>query len=259
MEFKNCIYIPFFQEAGPHLERLLESLENWNIKKAYFVDGPFPTFPHDHDISTDGSREIIKGYDFSSILDAGVNFMPIKTNLVLHRAAKYGYSNVLIMGCDEYLEGDWNSIPPRTDSPMTNVHVEEHNPTGRYNTVENVNPRVVCWPGLVRSIDIHWMLFFNNQSIDNESLPTIEGITIHSDDTFRPDSRDKLMTEYQDKNVPREMDLIREKYIKQIVDWEYPPVISASGNRYWTCGCITRKDGARLLKCKKHENISPKL
>ena len=60
VENKVCVYSPFFQEMGPHLERKLEAEKNWEVRKAYYIDGPFPLFENDGKIkSDDGCRELI--------------------------------------------------------------------------------------------------------------------------------------------------------------------------------------------------------
>ena len=254
----NGVYIPFYNEKGPHLIRLLNSLQNWEVKRAYFVDGPFPGYDdRGCTESDDGCREEILGYGYT-ILDAGRVHMPIKTNMALHQAAKDGCEAILIMGCDEYLEGylDGLEVP---DAPLARIPLVEHNPTGKYNRVENFNPRLICKPGLVRSVDIHWMFFYMNQMIDDNLMPIIEDIIVHCDDTLRPEERDRKMTAYQDVNVIREKKIINDKFIKQIIDMEYPPVRSLSGTYYWTCGCITWNDGSRLKKCSKHINKNPQL
>src|SRR2546425_1192124 len=148
MRKPTCVYVPFFNEAGPHLERQLESFLNWGVKKIYYVDGPFPTFPHDTDKSTDGSRELILSYPNTTIIE------------------------------------DHNMIP-------------------------------------------------------------VEGIKIHCDDLARPRERDNLMTKYQDSNSTREREIMYKKYIWQICDMDFPPTLSKSGSRYYTCGCIIRVDGVR--------------
>src|SRR5207245_3518371 len=185
MRKPTCVYVPFFNEAGPHLERQLESFLNWGVKKIYYVDGPFPTIPHESDKSTDGSRELILSYPNTTIIDAGINYMPIKSNLALHRDGRDGYEVLLVMGCDEYLEGDLNSIDV-PESPLGNITLVEHNPTGKYNRWEDMNPRLVCYTGLVRCVDVHWLWFFGNRLIEDHNMMPVEGIKIHCDDIARP-------------------------------------------------------------------------
>jgi hypothetical protein len=256
----RCTYTPVFNEHGPHLVRLLDSLKDWEVKRAYFVDGPFHNcLGHGAERSTDGTREIIKSYDFTTLIDSGVNYMPIKSNLAMHAAARDGAECVLVLGADEWLEGPINLITLPRDEPMGNVYITEHNPTGKYNKAEWINPRMILKPAFVRSIDIHWFWFYVNQLVEFEIMPIIEGIMIHADDNLRPKERDDEMTSYQDWHAEVERKVLIQKYFHQFLSQEFPPTISISGNKYYTCGCIIRPDGVRLKKCKKHFHIKPKL
>jgi hypothetical protein len=257
---KVCVYTPFYQEIGKHLEHHLEAEKESGVKLGIYIDGPFPLFEHDNKMkSDDGCRELILSYDHTKILDTGSNFMPIKNNLALHEAGKQGYKQLLVTGCDEWIEGQINELVIPDDSLICRIPVVDHNPTGKYNRWETSNPRLICDVGLIRCVDVHWFWFFNNELISFEEGKLLEGITIHSDDNMRPDKRDKKMTEYQDRNVPRERALLRYKYMERILSRDYPPVVSLSGNLYYSCGCINRPDGVRLKKCERHEKINPKL
>lgn len=256
---KVCVYLPFFQEKGPHLIRYLDSCKDWGVKKIVCVDGAFPLFEHGGKcISDDGSREIIESYDNTVILDTGFNFMPVKNNKAFHWAAKNGYDAVLLMGADEYLEGDINRIEIPENYPLAQIHLNEHNPTGKYNKWEDVNPRLIINPGFITCKDVHWFYFFMNELIEFHNMPTVEGITIHCDDTLRPKERDDMMTRYQDKNVNIERFKIKKKYIEIMINSEYPPTVSISGNMYFSCSCIYRPDGVALKQCDKHLVKKPK-
>ena len=256
---KVCVYLPFFQEYGKHLERYLESCKNWGVKHIVAVDGAFPLFEHDgKDKSDDGSRELILSYDNTTILDTGFNFMPVKNNKAFKWAAKNGYDAVLIMGADEYLEGDPNRLIIDDSYPLAQVQMEEHNPTAKYNKVDDISPRLVINPGFITCKDVHWFYFFMNELIAFHEMPLIEGIKIHSDDTLRPDERDAKMTRYQDRNVPVERFKIRKKYIEIMQNMDYPPQVAISGNMYYSCGCVWRPDGIALKRCDKHISTKPK-
>ena len=112
--------------------------------------------------------------------------------------------------------------------------------------------------GFITCKDVHWFYFFMNELIEFHNMPTVEGITIHCDDTLRPKDRDDKMTRYQDKNVNVERFKIKKKYIEIMINSEYPPQVSLSGNMYFTCTCIWRPDGVALKRCDKHTIVKPK-
>jgi len=254
-----CVYMPVFQEKGPHLTRALDSFKNWEVKKVICIDGAFPLFEHEgKSKSDDGTREIIQSYDNTILLDTGFNFMPVKNNLAFHTAGKLGFDACLIVGADEYLEGNINKLTIPIDIPLAQVALEEHNPTGKYNKWESHNPRLVINPMFVTCKDVHWFYFYMNELIAFDQAPIVEGITIHCDDTLRPKERDDKMTRYQDRNVPIERFKIKKKYIEQAINAEYPPIVSLQGTMYYTCGCIWRPDGIALKQCEKHLTKRPK-
>lgn len=247
-----CTFTPFFQDVDA-LKRRLQNNVELGLTGLYY-DGPFLGYPHEHDYSTDGSRELIKSFDKQLLFDSGEGHMASKTNHGLHVAVKMGFDSFLTLGADEWIEGDIHSFYKniKWEFPINKVPFKELQDKNKYNRNISYLPRLITMPMLVRLRDIHWIYFYNDKPLIKEGIESIEGITILHDDSIRTKQRNETMTKYQDWDVPRERNLIRDKYMELILQANYPPTISKSGAQYYTCGCIY-KAGKWYNVCHEHE------
>lgn len=251
---KIVTYTPFFNDYDA-LKRLTQNLFELGLS-GIFVDGPFPKFPHTSDKSTDGSRELIESFDNTILLDAGVNYIPTKFNMAASKAVENSAEFMLVIGSDEYIEGDIYSLYKNAnlDKPINKVPFKEHTDS-KWNRPVTELPRLITKPKEIRlkEGEIHWLYFHNGNVIVTTYFPLAEGIVIHHDDSIRPSWRNKQMEKYQDKNHWREQAL-RKKYRSEILSFPYPPTMSKSGGKYFSCGCIYMGD-SWFNVCSKHLEV----
>ena len=75
---------------------------------AILCDGRFHSFKKiaDSDFSTDGSRFLITGFKSTTLINCGPCYVDEKINKLFHEAAKQGFSHAILLGCDEYPDGN---------------------------------------------------------------------------------------------------------------------------------------------------------
>lgn len=252
-------YTPFFNDYSA-LVRLTKTNHELGLT-GIFIDGPFPTFPHTSDKSTDGSRELIEKFDNTVLLDAGENYIPHKFNMAMEKAIELGAKYVITIGSDEWIEGDVLSLINniKFDKPINKVTFMEHKPKSKWNREVTELPRLIVDPRSIRlkENEVHWLYWYNGTLIVTTYFPLAEGIVIHHDDSIRPSWRNQQMEEYQNENYWREQKIIS-TYRSEIINYNYPPVESKSGGQYYSCGCVY-SGGKWYNLCPKHIEVQRKL
>ncbi len=93
------------------LDRLLSSVHQ-GVDLSICIDGRFPQHPGPSDLSTDGSRELVKSYDNTLLLDFPASEYEKRSKyLAVCEQEKVDY--LLILDTDEYAEeqgADWNAF-----------------------------------------------------------------------------------------------------------------------------------------------------
>ena len=207
-----CAYYPVYEELET-LEKTLPLAKKFGINDFFFVDGPFIGFSKQRPKSSDGTREICEQY--GRLMDAGRCYEQDKLNIAFKEMSRQRFRYVLLLGADEYPEGDiklfLKNLTTRfnDDSPhIPLVRVQEHSPDSKWNRVIDNSPKIFVNPSRIRAKHTHWLYYFDDCSVpfhDHENI--IEGIIIHHDDSLRSEKRNKMMSEFQDWNVPREQKL----------------------------------------------------
>src|SRR5438876_1193322 len=105
---KMAAGIIFFNDHS-NLERCLQSI-NDGVDMIFAIDGRFPNFPGSSDLSTDGSRELVRSYSKCLLIDfPGQEFK--KRSKYLDYCSIYSIDVLLIIDSDEFVldnASDWN-------------------------------------------------------------------------------------------------------------------------------------------------------
>lgn len=201
--------IPFYNEFKA-LQRLLMHLSEMNLP-AIFCDGRFHNFRKikNSDFSTDGSRFLIHGFKNTTMIEYGPCNVEDKINKLLHESAKQKYSYAILLGCDEFLEGNLDLLKENlisfslTDPTLMKVRFIEHKQ--KMDKPQETINRIFYMPGLVCARNTHNSFFSASdqaKGILREMRPypiCAEGIKIHHDNLIRTKERNELMRDYQGK------------------------------------------------------------
>src|SRR5712692_3878635 len=111
-----CGYGPTFQDYEALTKTLPRNLEL--LEKMYIYDGRFPRFTgYRKDVSDDGTKELLQSFGHRVYYEeCGVCDEFEKFNRAFHRIAKDGYKYVLLLGTDEWIDGDIYSFIVNLDS-----------------------------------------------------------------------------------------------------------------------------------------------
>jgi len=201
--------IPFYNEFKA-LQRLLMHLSSMNIP-SILCDGRFHGFKKidNSDFSTDGSRFLITGFKSTTFINCGPCYVDEKINKLFHEAAKQGFSHAILLGCDEYPDGDLKLLLENLENlngsePMI-IKVPFNDIQGKQHQKNNFIERLIFMPGLVRAKGSHNTFFSavdQIRGISDTMRPNsspIEGISIYHDNSIRNKERNELMQDYQYK------------------------------------------------------------
>lgn len=201
--------IPFYNDFKA-LQRLLMHLSSMSLP-AVLCDGRFHSFKKidNSDFSTDGSRFLITGFKSTTLINCGPCYVDEKINKLFHEAAKQGYSHAILLGCDEYPDGDLKLLLENLENlnqsePMI-IKVPFIDKQGKSHQKNNFIERIIFMPGLVRAKGSHNTFFSavdQVRSIYDTMRPydsPIEGISIFHDNSIRNKERNELMLDYQKK------------------------------------------------------------
>ena len=206
-----CVIVPFYQDYNAGV-RLYENIHEYGLQ-SYWADGRFPNFQqiNNSDISTDGLREFIQSKPDAELVtkDEGVDEMFNKLNKLLDSVGeKYDY--VILMGCDELFEGDFDVLLNNLAMydvgvpALYRVGINETDITDMTRKDAGIE-RVMYKPERFRVNKAHWRYFVDGiQCLSYEKL--IDGVIIKHDRTIRPKKRDDMMNDYQSINKHMEID-----------------------------------------------------
>jgi len=221
----ECVaLIGFYQDrlAG---ERLLKNLIDLGIPSIW-ADLRLEGFKqyNNSDTSTDGFPAVIFETSTAHLFSLGLTKPGESMNFLLKKAHQAGYKYTITLGCDEYLEGDFElfknnlGIIPMKEPTKLRMPLVEHN-FGGTNGGGHITERVVYLPEFVFLKNIHWCYFHNYNGVDTpmKKTPLVLGLTIHHDDTIRDPDRNKVMDDYQEKQGKWEfqavVDMIKRKKV----------------------------------------------
>jgi hypothetical protein len=107
--FKLAAGIIFFNDCSS-LKRCLDSLI-YGVDIIFAIDGRFPNFPADSDLSTDGSRELVKSYPQCMLIDFPRSEFE-KRSKYLEYCQTYSIDVLLIIDSDEFIlnNADWKAF-----------------------------------------------------------------------------------------------------------------------------------------------------
>ncbi len=181
------------------------------------------------DLSTDGLKEYVLSKPNTQWIDVGLCLMEEKHNLLHMEAGKQGYTHELLMGCDEYIEGDLQLFLKNLDSfdkskPMViRVPMIQHKTDVDIDQYAYFLERIFYKPHLIRTRKIHWTHFSilednipGKPNVGMVSFPVpVYGITIHHDSTIRQKKRDQMMIKWQKADVYAERKPIYDPIIEE--------------------------------------------
>lgn len=230
MSGKLCAYFPVYQDVDA-LRISIKKTKEYGIKDIICVDGPFIGFEHKSDKSTDGTLEFLK-QEGCIVISAGLCYEQDKLNMAFHEAAKLGFDYVLLLGADEWPEGNLNEFINSLDRlnqdrrpKIPYIAVKEHQPKSKWNRDIKESPKIFINPMFIRARYTHWCYYiYNIRTAFCEQV--VSGITVHHDDSIRPRDRNKLMDKFQDNNVTREhnivakLEVIQDEDRRQEISWD---------------------------------------
>lgn len=218
-----CVLVGFFQD-GVAGKRLAKNLQDLGIDSIW-IDGRVEGFMaiDNSNLSTDGFKETLRNYSHvKHVHDFGLAPAGQSITWGFKCAAQMGYDYVIVMGCDEYLEGDFDLFREnltrikRNEPTRFRMPIEEHNPEHNHNA-EHAQSRVISMPQYVYIKNIHWLYFHNFFGPDHpvimakhDNNPLVLGLTLHHDDTIRPAWRNNLMDIYQSKKTDEEWKIMED-------------------------------------------------
>lgn len=168
------------------------------------------------DLSTDGFTEKLKEMPNTHVLEAGLTKPQSQKQKfdAFEYALSLGFDTMIMLGCDEYLTGDWNlfcrnlekrlqyNMPRKYFMNLDNRAIQE-----KWNNYTNQIGRIYVRADLMYRNYCHYGWCWDNKGEEHmvitEEKP-VNGVTIVHDDSIRPDWRNELMDKYQEKVVPYE-------------------------------------------------------
>jgi hypothetical protein len=215
--------VGFYQDrkAG---QRLAENLDKLGIPSIWCdsrVEG-FKQY-NNSDYSTDGLPEFLQQFKSISLFRLGLTQKGEGITFMLRKAAAMGYKYTITLGCDEYLEGDFELFKSNLKRIKLSEPTKLRVPLVEKNGDQNISERVVYMPEFVHVKHVHYF-YYNNyfgyeklMAVKNGESPLVLGLTIYHDDTVRDPERNQAMDEYQKIDKKKEfettLDLIRKNQI----------------------------------------------
>lgn len=218
-----CAVTSFYQdfEGG---KRLYEHLHKHGIYSIW-QDGRFPNFKqiNNSDLSTDDLREFLESKEDALLLKEGegLHWLHEKLTNLFHKAGELGYEYVILLGSDEYLEGDFQFLLDNLrmyevgEPCYYRLDIDETNPKDRTNKDQGIE-RIFYKPECFTVDRTHWCYFIDGKRAT--SYPQIiKGIKIIHDDHIRTKERNRLMDDYQKINIKIEQDKFYSDIQKELI------------------------------------------
>lgn len=185
----------FFNDAKG-LERTLSSLKDFD--EIICVDGRFHDYPDSDDLSTDGSRDIVRAFPNARLYDAPDLPEPKKRDVYLENCTS---DALLMIDTDEWLEGDVakfkENIVNRKPADQLFYQIKWWSEaTGGYSTA----PRLYINPKELRHGALHCSFMLNGRDfrLHARTHNIIEGIEIRSDPKLRSADRIERSRQYHE-------------------------------------------------------------
>ncbi|MHA2142573.1 MAG: glycosyltransferase family A protein [Candidatus Thorarchaeota archaeon] len=215
-----------FYDDKKSLERCLESIYE-HLNHVICVDGRFKKFDSPHDLSTDGSREIVLSYSNTLLVDVVGKHQPDKRNRYLELSKDYGIDILLVIDSDQYAVGDFQEF--QEDALKATQHIKKR-PYVFGITIRNEKRgfsysfdslRLYYQPALLRMHPIcHYYLYDisseppslirttripKDEVTVNRPPATVRGIELHQNDELRNEDWRVRMFNHQKWQVLYEM------------------------------------------------------
>lgn len=173
-----------------------------------YIDGRFPDFAkiNDSDFSTDGSNELIDSFPNAERYEFA-GYIIDKLNFLFQQVGKY--DAMLLLSCDEWIEGDWSQFTKNLQTLME-CGDERKILNVRFTVKEGsadsgrlwlkTKPRLFVNPSHFSVKDRHWKYHYDGKFLKGDAYveeSDIEGIEIFHDNRVRSQERDDMMTLYQ--------------------------------------------------------------
>lgn len=199
--------IPHYEDLNG-IQKLIPNLLSYGAKKIGIYDGPFVTFEggSGEDISNDGSLGYLNNIKEVEIFKMGRCWMEQKLSRAFTRASHLGFKYAMLLGADEWLEGDFEKFTIATDQVnVASMPFREHHVDEMYNRDVVLMHRFFINPGELETKTSHYEYFVKNTGKRvKHSTMTSGSVEIHHDDRIRDEKRNKDMEEFQTKNKVRE-------------------------------------------------------
>lgn len=201
------VIVPHYEDLTG-VQKLIPNLLSHGIKKIGIYDGPFVTFRGGtgNDISSDGSLGYLDNIKEVEIIKMGRCWMEQKLTRAFARAADLGFKYAMLLGCDEWLAGDFGKFWISTDKVnVAGMPFREHHVDNMYNRNVVLMHRFFINPGELETKTSHFEYFAKNTGERVKHATVTSGsITIHHNDEIRDPKRNKDMETFQTGNKNRE-------------------------------------------------------
>lgn len=198
-------------------KRLLKNLTELNIPSLW-ADGRVHGFARieSSDLSRDGFPEIIQDTPNAKLFSVGYTYPQKETGpqFLFKKAAELNYDTVMVLGCDEYITGNWKKALKdleqrcKGDIPRRfHVRLDNRSKQQKYNDYPGTMGRFYYLPSRIYRRFSHYGWCYTHNGREELLVaehPPIKGITLVHDDSIRPAWRNELMDQYQAKCVPVE-------------------------------------------------------
>lgn len=220
-EIKIAAGIVFFDDAKG-LERCLNSIHSF-VDIIIAIDGKFKEFDDDHDISIDGSKEVIQSFQNAKYYSYPNLTQIEKRNKYLEIAGNQGIDFLFVIDSDEYASADRSIFRKNLEKIKKDKELSEHEKckpevygvkiferhVEKMNSVwERYIERLFYKPGHLRYSAIHSNLVDVNDSSRNfttgKYTKEIDGFTLYNDDNLRDSKYLQKSLEYQNKMYEEE-------------------------------------------------------
>jgi len=212
-----CTYTPYYFDLDSY-KRLWGY--NWALGlPSIVIDGRFNGFPDLEDMGwNDNMQNYASKMEYIHYTKMQPCYEEEKLTKAFYIAHKLGYKWMILLGADEYLEGDINHFMMKLKAVSTDegeifkMRVKEHNPGHKYDQRLPIMAKIFHNLDQLEAKNLHWLVYKKGNRWALKSKPNvIEGLVIHQDSKIRDRERDAMMEKYQDWNIPREKLIFRDK------------------------------------------------
>ena len=222
---KFGIGLSFYNDVDG-LKLLLASVDK-QVDLLLAIDGRYPSFGRGKGLaalSTDGSREVLRGYDNTLLVDYPATQVQ-KRNKYLQLSKKHGLDFLIILDGDEYIknDADWDTFRyvaqkrVRLDVSMYRIYDIRYEEQNGWDFGER--PRLWYRPWEIRYDVKHYRWYIKSKNhLDrpvyegNAGRALIPGLIIKHNRDARPKARNAIMDRYEDWLLHYEIKAMKRKY-----------------------------------------------